>query len=358
MCCLYSTSLQLLKVTLKMAEVFKRFRPGYELVKSNFEWNIRVPFLLSTNGNGVRIDSSLFSPKETPISQWIMSLCDKRTNMCIYIWHCKSLGQSVNITDPVLIKISILNKKKKKVLKQMLALNSNSKCLTFKLTKEMVIKSDCQQENGSYTFSFKILSHKKKELSVSSTDPPGIEMNCSNGLITHMVKLFDTMQLSDVVFKIGVREFSAHKNILAARSEVFAAMFQRPKKKTLTNRITIQDVEPEVFQELLRFIYTGQLCIEKMESLAAGLFIAADKYMLDDLKVKCENYFLHHMSPDNSVILLLHGNLLNPADHLNEAAKFFRSYPSQVMATDGWKKMKKEKPVSLLNILEFVYRYK
>jgi speckle-type POZ protein len=113
-----------------------------------------------------------------------------------------------------------------------------------------------------------------------------------------------------------------------------------------------------VFQELLRFIYTGQLCIEKMESLAAGLFIAADKYMLDDLKVKCENYFLHHMSPDNSVILLLHGNLLNPADHLNEAAEFFLRFPLEVMATEGWKRMKKENPVSLLNIFEFVYRYK
>jgi speckle-type POZ protein len=339
-----------------MAEVFKKFRPGYEIVKSNFEWNVRVPFLLSTDGNGVQINSSLFSPKETPNNQWILSLYDQKTKMSLRIWHYNSLRQNVNIADPVLIKISILYKKKKKVLKQMASSNLN--VLSFKLIKEMVIKSDCQQENGSYTFSCKILSHKKKELSVSSTDPPGIEMNCSNGLITHMEKLFDTMQLSDVVFKIGVREFSVHKNILAARSEVFADMFQRPKKKTLTNRITIQDVEPEVFQELLRFIYTGQLCIEKMESLAAGLFIAADKYMLDDLKVKCENYFLHHMSPDNSVILLLHGNLLNPADHLNEAAKFFRSYPSQVMATDGWKKMKKEKPVSLLNILEFVYRYK
>ena len=95
-----------------------------------------------------------------------------------------------------------------------------------------------------------------------------------------------------------------------------------------------------------------------MVSLAAGLFIAADKYLLDRLKKECENYLLHHMSPDNCVILLLHGNLLNPADHLNEAAEFFLRFPLEVMATEGWKRMKKENPASLFDILEFVYRYK
>ena len=139
------------------------------------------------------------------------------------------------------------------------------------------------------------------------------------------------MQFSDVTFNIHGREFPAHKSILSVRCEGFAAMFQRLTEEDLTNQIIIEDVEPEVFQELLRFIYKGQSCIEKMESLAAGLFIAADKYLLDRLKKECENYLLHHMSPDNCVILLLHGNLLNPADHLNEAAEFFLRFPLEVM---------------------------
>ena len=211
--------------------------------------------------------------------------------------------------------------------------------------------------NGN-RFDGKILSHKKKESSVSSADPPGIEMNCSNGLITHLEKLFGGMHLSDIIFNIDGREFPAHKNILAARSEVFAAMFQHPTKENLTNRITIEDVEPKVFHELLRFVYTGRVSLEKMESLAAGLFIAADKYLLDDLKLECEIYLLHNMSPDNCVVLLLHGDLTNPSEHLNGAAKFFRRYTNQVMATDVWKELKIENPASLFNILEFVYRYK
>jgi hypothetical protein len=49
-----------------------------------------------------------------------------------------------------------------------------------------------------------------------------------------------------------------------------------------------------------------------METMAAGLFIAADKYLLDELKMKCENYLLYHMSPENCAVLLLHGHLRNP----------------------------------------------
>jgi hypothetical protein len=73
---------------------------------------------------------------------------------------------------------------------------------------------------------------------------------------------------------------------------------------------------------------------------------------------ECENYLLSQMSPDNCIVLLLHGDLQNPAEPLKEAAKFFRRFPSQVMATDGWKKIEKENPAVLCEILEFLHRKK
>jgi speckle-type POZ protein len=78
-----------------------------------------------------------------------------------------------------------------------------------------------------------------------------------------------------------------------------------------TNQIKIEDIQPEVFQELLRFIYTGQVSTATMETMAAGLFIAADKYSPNELKNECENYLIHDMSPDNCIELLLNFNLMN-----------------------------------------------
>ena len=64
------------------------------------------------------------------------------------------------------------------------------------------------------------------------------------------------------------RRFPAHKSILAARSDVFDAMFQHPLREKLTNQILREDIEPEVFQEWLRFVYTDQLSLTTMETLA------------------------------------------------------------------------------------------
>jgi speckle-type POZ protein len=208
------------------------------------------------------------------------------------------------------------------------------------------------------TFYCKILTHLKKEPTSSSADPSVFTVDCSGGLSAHLDGLFNNMQFSDVILNIRGREFPAHQNILATRSKVFAAMFQYPTKENLTNKIEIQDIEPEVFQELLRFIYTGRLSITSMETMATRLFNAADKYLLDDLKINCENYLVHHMSPDNCVVLLLHGDLQNPAEPLKEAAKFLRRFPHEVMATDGWKKIKKENPVLLCDIQQFVFCFK
>ena len=93
-----------------------------------------------------------------------------------------------------------------------------------------------------------------------------------------------------------------------------------------------------MFQELLRFIYTGRVQVDKLETMAAGLFIAADKYLPDGLKNESENYLLHHMSPENRVVLLLlHGDLQNPAEPLKEATKISPALSKwSRMATDGW----------------------
>ena len=131
-------------------------------------------------------------------------------------------------------------------------------------------------------------------------------------------------------------------------------MFKHPTKENSNNQVKIEDIEPEVFDQLLYFIYTGRVSTATMESMAANLFIAADKYLLGELKKECENYMLHHMSPDYCLVLLLHGDLQKPTELLKEAAKFFRRLPSQVTATERWEKMKQENPVLLCVIQQFV----
>jgi speckle-type POZ protein len=338
-----------------MAQVFNWIRPGYELVTVKLEWNVQVPFLQTTDGIGQLLESPLFSPQETPNSKWQLEVYDVRHSLRIVTLHCNSTEQEVNFVEPVLVKLSILNNRRKKVFQQIVSSAPTVCYVEFYLSKEDLIKPDSRQPDRTLTFYCKILTHVKQKTQ-SSADPSSLAIDCSSELMTHLVNLFDDMQFSDVNFNVGGRIFLAHKVILTTRSQYFAAMFKHPTKENSTNQVKIEDIEPEVFDQLLRFIYTGRVPLDKLQTMAAELFIAADKYLMDELKMKCENYLLNQMSPDNCVILLLHGDLNYPAEYMKKAAKFFRRFPSQAMATDGWKKMKQENSTMLCDIHEFVYR--
>ncbi len=83
-------------------------------------------------------------------------------------------------------------------------------------------------------------------------------------------------------------------------------MFEHQTTEKLSNNVVIEDIDLDVFQELLHFIYTGRMpLVAKMEQIAIGLMAAADKYLLDQLKIECENHFFRQMSADNCMELLL-----------------------------------------------------
>ena len=92
-------------------------------------------------------------------------------------------------------------------------------------------------------------------------------------------------KFTDVVLLVGGTEFKAHKNILSARSKVFAAMFEHDCLEKQQSSVTITDVAAGVFEELLRYIYSSKM--PDLDQFATGLLAAADKVC----NIKC--FFLH-----------------------------------------------------------------
>jgi speckle-type POZ protein len=205
-------------------------------------------------------------------------------------------------------------------------LRHDDRILPWRASGCKILKSEVSlRSDGTLTFRCTISALTSKQEPVPYMDS-AVAIDCSDGLSNQLEGLFNEMKFSDVSFNIGGRQFPAHKSILAAKSEVFEAMFQHPTKENFTNRIEIEDIEPDVFHELLRFIYTGRLSRKTMETLAVRLLIAADKYLLDDLKVKCENYLICQMSPANCLEILSNEHLPDSAkSELKELATHFLS---------------------------------
>eukprot|EP00063_Salmo_salar_P065676 XP_014040511.1 PREDICTED: speckle-type POZ protein-like A [Salmo salar] len=87
--------------------------------------------------------------------------------------------------------------------------------------------------------------------------------------------LWQCSRFTDCSLYVGGQEFKAHKSILAARSPVFNAMFEHEMEESKKNRVDISDVEPDVFKEMMGFIYTGKA--PNLDKMADNLLAAADK---------------------------------------------------------------------------------
>ncbi|XP_030262235.1 speckle-type POZ protein isoform X3 [Sparus aurata] len=87
--------------------------------------------------------------------------------------------------------------------------------------------------------------------------------------------LWENSRFTDCSLCVAGQKFQAHKAILAARSPVFSAMFEHEMEESKKNRVEINDVEPDVFKEMMCFIYTGKA--PNLDKMADDLLAAADK---------------------------------------------------------------------------------
>ena len=323
-----------------MVEVSNWFRMGYKFVTDTLDCNVKKVFfsrffqIKDTSrhlSSFLPSDLFLFSSKEIPDCKWQLRLveCNKSGQLKISLCHCNSAGKSgVNFVEPALVKLSILDRNDGKVFQRMVPSSNLSCFVEFYLSKEELIQSECQQADGSFSFCCEIFTHVKQLEPVSSADPRADPSGLSNDfggglLVTQIEEFFYYMKCNDVNnVNIGG---SAHqiKNILAARSKVFF-------EENLTRQAEIEDIEPEVIELLYLFIQTVEINIPAMGRMAIYLLIAADKYQMNELENESDNYLLLiHMSPNNCLVLRLHGHLQKPMDPMKEVAKLFRRSPKK-----------------------------
>ena len=156
-------------------------------------------------------------------------------------------------------------------------------------------------------------------------------------------------KFADFVFKVENEKISAHKVILAARSPIFAAMFQHDMKENKTNETEIKDETPAAFKALLRFIYTGQC---KVGLLAEEILVAANKYDIRDLKEICARKLRKNLTVENAARLLVLSDLHQVNDLKDGAIRFINENAAAVTKTPSWSDLFNTHP-NLIHELSF-----
>ncbi|XP_058769649.1 ARM REPEAT PROTEIN INTERACTING WITH ABF2-like isoform X2 [Vicia villosa] len=99
-------------------------------------------------------------------------------------------------------------------------------------------------------------------------------------------KFVNNATLSDVTFLVEGKRFYAHRICLLASSDAFRAMFDGGYREKDARDIEIPNIRWEVFELMMRFIYTGS--VDVTPDIAQDLLRAADQYLLEGLKRLCE----------------------------------------------------------------------
>ncbi|KAG4277783.1 hypothetical protein FPRO04_07026 [Fusarium proliferatum] len=85
---------------------------------------------------------------------------------------------------------------------------------------------------------------------------------CASSVRASSYKLLFDGAYSDISIVCGGREFKVHRAIVCTQCEWFAEAFTTPPKKRTIRSLTL-DEDPEVFQHLLEFLYTGTYTTQK-----------------------------------------------------------------------------------------------
>lgn len=151
------------------------------------------------------------------------------------------------------------------------------------------------------------------------------------------------VQNPDLILKIGDKELPAHRDILSTRSPVFESILCRNiKRKTRkTTFIDIQDCDPTAMEQLLLYVYCGKVeTLDKSNML--GLYYAAEKYHMDDLKKECCSFIKKSLSCSN--ICGVSKLAFNHSDSglIEHVTNYFCDNSQNILSTAEWHSFMKD----------------
>ena len=107
--------------------------------------------------------------------------------------------------------------------------------------------------------------------------------------------------LSDITIQCGSELFAAHKAILAGRSDVFKTMLASDMEEVKSGVIHVTDVTIRALEIILRYIYTGNVKEDKLDSNSLlDIIHGAEKYALDELKQCCFRKLAARITDENA----------------------------------------------------------
>ena len=164
-------------------------------------------------------------------------------------------------------------------------------------------------------------------------------------VLTHLSKLLDTQSMADVTFVVKNEKIGAHTAIVVSASPVICAMLEEDKfKEGRTKVVEVDDIDPAIFKEVLRYLYTGKAPKLDEDDMTEPLFLAADKYQIEALKDLCEQSLIAKLNSETVVHYLAVAHLYTTPLLLEASLKFLEEHKMEILDRPEWKQLNEYHP--------------
>eukprot|EP00984_Skeletonema_dohrnii_P015611 scaffold6776_cov99-Skeletonema_dohrnii-CCMP3373.AAC.8 len=178
---------------------------------------------------------------------------------------------------------------------------------------------------------------------VSIKDPPTAAFVPKNPFQDMMQNKFLDEESSDVCFEVSMAEanedntnrarslipFHAHRLILEICAPMLAELFGEGESAV----VTVNDIKPDVFHQLLWYVYGGTVPVAPLKECAKDIIDAADKYSIVNLKLEAEAAYVESttITADNAMDNLLYADAKNLAVLKEAVMDFLAAHGGEVI---------------------------
>ncbi|XP_063780422.1 kelch-like protein 40 [Pseudophryne corroboree] len=121
--------------------------------------------------------------------------------------------------------------------------------------------------------------------------------------------MLDHNKFVDCVLRIKEKEFPCHRLVLAACSPYFRSMFLSDLEESKKKEIDLDDVDPDVLEKILHYIYTSEIDIT--EKNVQDIFAVANMFQIPSIFTVCVSFLQKKLCLSNCLAIFRLGLMLD-----------------------------------------------
>ncbi|XP_037367522.1 kelch-like protein 4 [Talpa occidentalis] len=166
----------------------------------------------------------------------------------------------------------------------------------------------------------RLATQHPEEMNVNRSEEHFYAVNHAQEMLHKMENYLKEKQLCDVLLIAGHLRIPAHRLVLSAVSDYFAAMFTNDVLEAKQEEVKMEGVDPNALNSLVQYAYTGILQLK--EDTIENLLAAACLLQLTQVIEVCSNFLIKQLHPSNCLGIRSFGDAQGCTELLNVAHKY------------------------------------